>query len=323
MISLPGGARARRKIAAGLAVGLALGAVAVVKTQSAQAVEKVTDYGFDCTLPILGQQAITTQITTTAPDSVKSGDSVMLDIKTSAPAGLTLDVTLTKVVITIPTPAQVDPAVAPQVMIMGGSLTGTSAVAAGKLTVTLTGNVMSSALQMPELMITSKLKSGIGGQTVNWAGPSNLDITASLSGISLAVPCTASAGNPPVAVTPVVADSVPTTAAPTTAAPTTAAPTTAAPTTAAPTTAAPTTAAPTTKPPTTAGPTTKPPTTAGPTTKPPTTAGPTTKPPTTKPPTTGRPPTTARPTTTRGGGHEDPFLAFLKRIICFLFHFGC
>jgi hypothetical protein len=271
----------RPRVAAGLAVGLALGAVAVVRTQAVEAHEVTVPYNMSCNLAGT-TQAVTTNITTShTPETLVAGGNVMLDIKTSPPAGITVDVPVTSVGITIPIPNEVDPSVAPDVMIMGGNMPGTWAKQGNNIRITLTGNVSSLNLQVPELMITVKLKSSVGGQTINWPGPSNLDITANFLGVPINVPCVAAAGNPPVASTPVSGGTT-TTQAPTTTRP--------------PTTVAPTT----TRPPTTVGPTTTRQATtttrqATTTTRTPTTAGPTT----TQAPTTTRPPTTQAPTTTR------------------------
>jgi hypothetical protein len=307
MISLPRRARTRRQIAAGMAVTLALGAVVVAKTQAVQAHEAITPYAFDCNL--LGSALpITTTITTDhTPETIHAGDSVMLDVKTAPPAGITLDVPVTKVVITIPIPAQVDQTVPAQIMIMGGSLPGTGAVVGGNLVITLTGSVSSLAMQMPELMITSKLKTGIEGQTINWQGPSKLDITANVAVLgNVNVNCTTSASNPPVAVTPVAAGTT-TTTVPATTRPATTVPATTRPATTVPAT---------TRPATTVPATTRPATTVPATTRPATTVPATTRPATT------RPPTTMRPTTTRpqGGPHIPDFI---RRLLCRLFHIGC
>jgi hypothetical protein len=356
MISLPGRAGARRKIAAGMAVGLTLGAIAVVHTQVVGAATKTTPVAMTCT--VLGSpSAVTTNITTTfTPDPLHSGDTVVLDIVTAPPTGVPLDVPVTAVGITIPIPAQVDLSQPSSVVLTGGNLTGSSTVSGSNLRINLTGSgVTAFNLQIPKMTVTSKLKAGIGGQTINWVGPTNLDITATVIG-PLQVPCT-SAGTI-VATAVVAADATTTTAAPTTATTRPATTATTRPATTATTrpattattrpattattrpattattrpattattrpattatTRAPTTV--TTRPPATTA-TTRPATTA--TTRPATTV--TTRPPattattraTTRPPTT-RPPAT-RPPTTRPSSHLPPFL---QRLLCLLFHLGC
>jgi hypothetical protein len=317
MTSLSRRAPARRKIAAGVAVGLTLGAIAMVRTQTVHAATKSTPISLSCT--ILGSASTVTSTITTGytPDPLHSGDTVVLTVETSPPSGVPLDVPVTNVGMTLPIPAQVDLTAPSSVVLSGGNLTGSASVSGSNLRIDMVGTgVTAFQMQIPKMTITSKLKSGIGGQTINWSGPSNLDITATVGG-PLAVPCTSPAVT--VATATVAADAPVTTVAPTTATtkpPTTVAPTTATtkpPTTVAPTTAttkAPTTV--TTKPPTTVAPTTattKAPTTV--TTKPATTA--TTKPPTTKPPVT-TPPTTRPPVS---------IPPFLQRLLCLLFHFGC
>src|SRR2546430_289760 len=138
MISLPGRASARRKIAAASAVALALGAFAVAKTQSVHAAPVVTPYSMDCSLAGTQLAAVTTNITSSlTPDTVHPGDSVTLDVKTDTPAGISLDVPVIQVVMKVPVPDQLDPTANPSVMIMGGNLTGTSAVSGGNLVLTL------------------------------------------------------------------------------------------------------------------------------------------------------------------------------------------
>jgi len=284
MISLTGRAGARRIIAAGAAVGLTLGAVAIVRSQTAEAATKTTPFTLNCNALNIPQTVTTSITTTTSPDPLHSGDTVSLMIETSTPTGIALDIPVTSVGITIPIPAQVDLTKPSSVTLSGGNLTGSGSVVDGALRINMTGNTTSTTMQIPMMMISSTLKSGIGGQTINWGGPSAMDIQANLAGTPIPVACSPAASNGPVAVTPVAPDVVPTTVAPTTVAPTT--------------------VAPTTRPPTTVAPTTRPPTTVAPTTRPPTTHGPTTM----KPPHEGD-----------GGG----LIALIRRLLCILFHLGC
>src|SRR3954470_5636433 len=193
MTSLSRRAPARRKIAAGVAVGLTLGAVAMVRTQTVHAATKTTPISLSCT--ILGSASTVTSTITTGytPDPLHSGDTVVLTVETSPPSGVPLDVPVTNVGMTLPIPAQVDLTAPSSVVLSGGNLTGSASVSGSNLRIARGGpGVPAFQMQIPKMTITSKLKSGIGGQTINWSGPSNLDITATVGG-PLAVPCTSPA----------------------------------------------------------------------------------------------------------------------------------
>jgi len=196
MISLTKDARAPYRAIVGLAVSLTVGAT-VAYPLPAQAA--TVPYNMSCTIFGLPLGTITTDVTTSyTPEVLRPGDAVTLDVTTSKPAGVPLDVPVTGVNLTIPIPEQVDTSVPTTVALEGGNLVGTSSVSGTTITVALTGDTTAFSLEIPRLLITSTLEAGTEGQTINWMGPTSLDIAATVT-IPLQIPCTAAADNQPVA----------------------------------------------------------------------------------------------------------------------------
>jgi hypothetical protein len=288
------------------AVLLFVGFAMIRSQQGASAHEVITPYPLTCSMVGLSP-TFTTNHTPTA--GTTPGGTVVLDVNMATPAtGMAMPVKMVE--FSLPKPALIQTITGVSFKAGGNFLGSASIDAAGTINLMFMGNTQSNTMTLPVFDITAVTKtSAVVGDKVSWMGPS----TVKLDGGSTDT-CTAPSGSIQYAPTAVVAPDAGCGGPTTTADPAhgdhgdhgT-------PTTCPPTTAPPTTAPPTTKPPTTAPPTTKPPTTAPPTTKPPTTA-----PPTTAPTTTG-PPVTTPPTTTP----MNPFLAFLKLLLCFLFRIGC
>jgi hypothetical protein len=297
----------RKRVAIIMAALLAFGGFAIYRTQaSAQAHETTAVLNLVC--PLAGNMAVTYTVSHTPEDGAHPGQPLLLSVSSAmpaAPAGGVSGIGVTKITISIPVPAQVTQG---NIDVMGGTFTKGSQTANGNsvdLVLNANAGTTVGTIAMPMLMVNMGIKTGITGPIV-FQGPSKLVIATSL-GINET--CTADAANPPMASVKVIDGTTPTsddghgehghgneTTTKTTVAPTTK-------TTVGPTTK--TTVAPTTK--TTVMPTTK--TTVAPTTK--TTVAPTTR--TTMP----HPSTSMRPPV------ENPFLLFIKLILCKVFHIGC
>jgi hypothetical protein len=283
----------RRQIAVIVVALLAFAGFAVYRTQSeAGAHEVTTVLGLQCGL---AGALSSTYVSTHDPlDGAHPGQPFTLNVTpqlAAIPANFA-GFGLTSVSITIPIPDQIVPG--GDIMVMGGNLTKASQTVSGTSAVvnlTAAPGTTLGTMQFPGLMFMLQVKPGATGPIL-FQGPSTIALTVNVLGAPITETCNAAAGNPPLVSVPVVAAATTTT---TTVAPTTT--TTRATTT---TTRATTTTTDHGHDTTT---TTRATTTTSRATT--TTAGQTT--------TTVRPPTTTRPPTT------NPFLQFIRQLLCRLF----
>jgi hypothetical protein len=232
-------ARGRRQIAVVLGAVVAFGAFAAYRTQSgAQAHETTVDLGMTCA--VAGALTVSYTVDHEPETGAVAGETFTLNVASSVVLNPSLpEIAVTGMAVTIPVPAGVTDGGA--VEVSGGSFTKTGQSNAGaNLVLDLAANpgTTTKNLAMPTLSIPVGVPAAAAGQTLTFAGPSSLAITADLGGTPINETCTAAAGNPPLVTTVVASGSAPGTGGgPTTSAPPTSAPKTTAPaTTKAPTT---------------------------------------------------------------------------------------
>jgi len=215
----------RRQIAAIVVALLAFAGFGVYRTQSeAGAHEVTTVLGLQCGLA--GALSATYVSTHDPLDGAHPGQPFTLNVTpqlAAVPANFA-GFGLTSVSITLPIPDQIVPG-QDEIHVMGGNLTKASQTRSGTnvvLQLNAAPGTTLGTMQFPSLMFMLQIKPNATGPIL-FQGPSALSLVVNV-GVPVTENCTAAAGNPPLVSVPVVAAATTTTQAPTTT--TTVAPTT-------------------------------------------------------------------------------------------------
>ena len=198
---------ARRPLAIVAAGALVLSGGAVLRTQIAGAHATSVAQSMKCTLA--GDLTVNYAIDH-SPETVESGKPVTMTVKpsiaTAMPAALA-GIGVSGLTIDLPLTAEIAGATATVTDGSGNFTLASSSVAGGQLTLQLAAGAGVSVANMnpPELKLALTLKSGIEGQTIAIAGPSQFKITTTFIAATGAVieTCTAAAANGPLVTLPV------------------------------------------------------------------------------------------------------------------------
>lgn len=187
----------RRRLAALVAVALAVTGLALVRAQVRADADTVqTNQAMNC--PIIGALDVPVTATDT-PELAVEGGPLELAVIASAPVPPGISVTIETLTLHVPLPSQV--ASVDDVTFTGGNMAGSFQAAPGGVDVVLTGPVGTDVIDVPTAHLHVTIAAGTAGQTISWPGPSGISTVVSGLGTQ---DCTAVGGNPEMQATPVL-----------------------------------------------------------------------------------------------------------------------